>query len=139
MSDGKNRLRSLLDTALMVAAIATSLLAMAVVVALLWWVRSLSSSVPQEAAVPGRPAAREQAARAARDVAASRPLVPTAARRLAAAHPPAPTAAPTVARPTRGANDDAAKNRALGAALSRLADDPELQRKLLGDAAPLPP
>ena len=138
MSDGQNRLRSVLDNALTVAAIATSLLAIAVVVALLWWVRSLSNTTPHEAVVPVRPTGREQAARPPRDVPASPPRVPTAVQRVAAAHPPAPTAAPSAALSTRGANDDAAKNRALGAALSRLADDPELQRKLRGNATPFP-
>jgi hypothetical protein len=139
MDDGRSRLRSLLDTALTVGAIATSLLAIAVVVVLLWWVRSLSSTAPHEAVVPVGLPTRAPLARAPRVVSASPALVPTPAQRVVAAHAPAPTAAPTAARPTRGANDDAAKNRALGAALSRLADDPELQRKLLGDAAPLPP
>ncbi len=128
MSDGQNRLRSLLATALTLAAIAASVLAIAALLALVWWVRSLSSPAPQEAAAPVRPLAREPVARAPRDVAA--PPRQAAAQRMAAAAPPPPTAAPTTGPPTRGANDDAAKNRALGAALSRLGNDPELQRKL---------
>lgn len=133
MSDGKNRLQSLLDTALTVGAIATSLLAIAVVVALLWWVRSLSTA-PQEAVSPVPPPVRAQAAR---DVPAPAPRVPTAVQRVAVAQPPAPTTAPSTALPTRGANNDAAKNRALGAALSRIGGDPELQRKLgLGQVPP---
>jgi hypothetical protein len=142
MSDRRNHLRSVLDTALTVAAIATSLLAVAVVAALLWWVHSLSSTAPEETSVPVRPPprapARAQAAHAPRDIPALPPRAPAAAQRVAAAQAPAPTAAPTAARPTRGANDDAAKNRALGAALSRLADDPELQRKL-GLPSQVPP
>ena len=138
MGDGRNRLRSLLHTALTVGAMATSLLAIAVVVALLWWMRSLSSTAPEEVAVPVRLPTRAQAARAPRGVPVSPPLVPTPAQPVAAAHPPAPTTASTAALPTRDPNVDAAKNRALGAALSRLADDPELQRKLLGNATPLP-
>jgi hypothetical protein len=138
MRDGRNRWRSLLDTALTVGAMAISLLAIAVVVALLWWMRSLSSTAREEAAVSVPLPTRAPVARAPRGLSASPVPVPTPAQRVAAAPKPAPTAAPTAALPTRGANDDAAKNRALGAALSRLADDPELQRKLLGNATPLP-
>ncbi|HVO24672.1 MAG TPA: hypothetical protein VMW56_13690 [Candidatus Margulisiibacteriota bacterium] len=134
MSEARNRLRSLLDTTLTVAAIATSVLAIAVVIGLVWWMRLLSNAAPQEAVVPLRPPPRAAAVRPGGDVPAPLRPAPTAAQRVAAAPAAAPTAAAPTAVPTHGANDDAAKNRALGAALSRLADDPELQRKLHLDA-----
>ncbi len=138
MSDGRQRLRLLVDRALTVAAIVASLVAVTVVVALVWWVHSLSPSAPDAAVVPVRPAARRQADLAARDTPAPPPRAPIAAQHVAAAQAPASPTASAAARPTHDPNVDAAKNRALGAALSRLADDPELQRKLRGDATPWP-
>ena len=140
MSDGRNRLRSLLDTALTVAAVAASLLAVGVVIALVWWVHSLSSDTPREATVANAlAAARQQAAPPARKVPAPPAAAAPAVERAAAPAAPPPTAAPTAALPPHGQNDDAAKNRALGAALSRLGDDPELQRKLRMNGTHVPP
>ena len=65
--------------------------------------------------------------------AAAAPQNPPAAPAQAGAAPP-PHGAPTF-----GPNSDAAKNRAIGAGLARLAQDPEAQRKLgLGNAASTP-
>ena len=137
MSDGRNRLRSLLDAAVTAAAIAATLLAVVVMVVLMWWLHSLSRNTPGEAAVANAPApARQWAAPTSRNAPAPPPAVP-AVQRVAAPAAPPPTAAPTAAPPTHGANDDAAKNRALGAALSRIGTDPELRRKLgLGSQVP---
>ena len=141
MSDGGNRVRSLLDTALTVAAIAASLLAVAVVIALVWWVRLLSSATPRETTAPNVPApAPRQAAAPPRGVPTPpRQVAPPPVQRAAAPVAPPPTAEPIAASPRPGPNDDAAKNRALGAALSRLGDDPELQRRLREAATQVPP
>jgi hypothetical protein len=140
MSDGRNPLRSMLDNALTVAAIAASLLAVVVVIALVWWVRSLSPAPPSEVLLPGVPApAPRQAAAPPRTVPPPpRPAAPPV-QRAAAPLAPAPTAVPSAAPEGRGGNDDAAKNRALGAALSRLGDDPELQRRLRESGIKVPP
>ena len=130
MRDG-NRWRGWLDTLLTVAAVATSLFAIGVVVALVWWVHSLSNPEPRDLVTPVRSPVREQAARPLRPVQpSSLQQAPPAQHVASAAGPSPPASAPTAAVPARGPNDDVAKNRALGAALSRLGDDPELQRKL---------
>jgi len=69
---------------------------------------------------------------------------PIRAAASAPANPPAGPAqageaVPPQGAPTFGPNSDAAKNRAIGAGLARLAQDPEAQRKLgLGNAAAAP-
>lgn len=133
-------MRSVLDTALTVAAIAASLFAVAVVIVLVWWVRSLGPAPAPEAALPDvpAPAARQAAAPVHSVPAPPRPAAPPV-QRAAAPVVPAPTAIPTSGSATRGGNDDAAKNRALGAALSRLGEDPELQRQLREKGVQVPP
>ena len=137
MSEGTHGWRSRLDTALTVAALAASLLAIAVLITLAWWLRSLSTTPPPEIAVQSVPVpAPRQAAAVPRSVPAPpRPAAPPLQQAAAAVAAP-PTGGPTTAPPTPRQNDDAAKNRALGAALSRLGNDPELRRKLGIDVPP---
>jgi len=140
MTDGANRWRSRLDTALTVAAIAGTVLALAVLLTLAWWVRSLSTASPPEAALQSVPdRALRPAAAPPRSAARPPQHAPAPVQQAAVAVTPIPIAAPTAPRPTRGANDDAAKNRALGAALSRLGNDPELRHKLGLDGIDVPP
>lgn len=124
-------MRSLLDATLTIAAVAASLLAIVVVIALVWWVRSLSPATPPEVLVqnPPVPVPRSDVAQPRSMATPARQVAPPVQRAAAPAASP-PTAAAAGAPEMRGGNDDAAKNRALGAALSRLGDDPELQRKL---------
>jgi len=137
MSDGTHRWRSRLDAALTVAAIAGTFLAVAVLITVGWWVHSLSTAAPPAAtrqSVPD-PVPRRAAAPPRSVPPPPRQAVPPAQQAAAAVAVP-PTAGPTPGPPTHGANDDAAKNRALGAALSRLGNDPDLQRKLGLDVPP---
>ena len=136
MSEGAHRWRSRLDTALTVAALAASLLAIAVLITLAWWLRSLYITPAPEATVQSVPVPAARQAAAPRTVPTPPgPATPPLQQAAAAVAAP-PTGGPTTAPPTPRQNDDAAKNRALGAALSRLGNDPELRRKLGIDVPP---
>jgi hypothetical protein len=123
---------------LLIAAVAT-FAGVAVVVLLLSWVRSTPerqvATVPLH--VPQQPAA---VVRRADTVVAVSPTMRRPQRkiepvaRVAAAVPQiASTPSET---PGRGPNSDAEKNRAIGRGLSRLAEDPDLQRRLGLDSTP---
>ena len=137
MNEQKNRVRSLFDSALIAVAIAAAVVAVGIVVALFSWV----SSLPEQQISPPKSPTRRPAA-----------VAPSTARAQPAARAPTPSehgAVPTpVSRPvdqaaavpptasTWSANSDAAKNRAIGEGLSRLAKDPERLKQLGLDVPP---
>jgi hypothetical protein len=121
-----------LRLALPLAAVFAAVSAAGLVVALFWWVNSLSSAPRPQVAAP-RPAPEH----ARVEPVEHRPahVVPTAVATRRAGHvavAAAPTSVPTPALPQGqgGGNSDAAKNRAIAEALLRVAKDPEAQRKL---------
>ena len=126
------RLRSLLSLALPIGAMLATLVAVGIVVALFWWVQSLPTQDSEPAAIPQAPQRRADAAaarRRAENPSGADPATPLVQTPVGAAPTP-PTAPPAAARPPRQPNGDAEKNRAIGQALSRMAEDPEMQRKL---------
>jgi len=126
----RTRLSSILDLALPVAAASAALAAIGIVVALFWLVGSFSAGPPTAAAPPAAPVQRPEAAAPA--VPVERPRPAAAAHKASRAAPPVAAAPPTAPAPAAatGSNSDAAKNRAIGQALSRLGNDPQMQRAL---------
>ena len=149
-SPAKRRLRSVLDTALIVGSALATVVAVGVVVGLFWWVSSGPSSAPPAAS---RPYAAVNAAAPAADAPAAPPAAakqgprtrhktnnvegadqPLPAAVPPAAVPPEAAAAPPAAVPQKEGeawvNPDVKKNRAIAQGLSRLGQDPEMQRRL---------
>ena len=119
--------------ALAAGAIATGLVAIVVVVGLFWWADSLSWEPLRRAAAPAPGAQHALRDGPATGSGAPTPVaVPRAETRSRAAAPQAVAAAqaPTPPAPDAPqANSDAAKNRAIADALSRLGADPDAARR----------
>lgn len=133
MPGHSNRWRQALSIALLVGATAATLLAVTVVIALFWWVSTISAGKPEDAPAPKPPPAAESVSRSVVAAApAPAPAVPRAPAPAANANRSGVGTAPPQAPPPprRRGEPDAEKNQRIAAGLARLAKDPEALRQL---------